>query len=177
MALSPVLASLPLAPGGLPICGVAHTSTKGAIDTMTKNIAIRLSNTKIRCDAIAPGVTETDAVRAWAAGEQEGGGELPEFSDKCTNTTVPSTEPVDQRFHAPRGHDHGPAFRQHELGDFAPETGRTTGDEPNGRCCHDLSFPCGEVSAQRHGEPVQPSSSRARGQAMLRRRNPSPAAP
>ena len=55
--------------GNKPICGVAYTTTKGGINTMTLNIAIRLSGTNIRCNAIAPGVTDTDAARAWAAGE------------------------------------------------------------------------------------------------------------
>ena len=82
--------------GTLPICGVAYTSTKGAVNTMTKNIAIRLSGTNIRCNAIAPGVTDTEAAAAWAAGEQEGGAVMLEFSDKYVNTTVPMTEPRDQ---------------------------------------------------------------------------------
>ena len=86
--------------GPKPICGVAYTTTKGGINTMTLNIAIRLSGTNIRCNAIAPGVTDTDAARAWAPGEQEGGGEMLEFSDKYTNTTVPSTEPIDQAYAA-----------------------------------------------------------------------------
>ncbi|GGA96569.1 SDR family NAD(P)-dependent oxidoreductase [Allosediminivita pacifica] len=86
--------------GTTPICGVAYTSTKGGLNTMTLNIAMRLSGTKIRCNAIAPGVTDTDAARAWAAGEQEGGGEMLEFSDKYTNTSVPSTEPIDQAYAA-----------------------------------------------------------------------------
>nr|WP_319483840.1 SDR family oxidoreductase [uncultured Cohaesibacter sp.] len=86
--------------GTTPICGVAYTSTKGGINTMTLNIAMRLSGTKIRCNAIAPGVTDTDAARAWASGEQEGGSEMLEFSDKYTNTTVPSTEPIDQAYAA-----------------------------------------------------------------------------
>lgn len=86
--------------GTLPICGVAYTSTKGGLNTMTKNIAIRLSGTNIRCNAIAPGVTDTDAARAWAAGEQEGGDVMLEFSDKYTNTTVPMTEPRDQAYAA-----------------------------------------------------------------------------
>lgn len=84
----------------LPICGVAYTSTKGAVNTMTKNIAIRLSGTNIRCNAIAPGVTDTDAAAAWAAGEQEGGAVMLEFSDKYVNTTVPMTEPRDQAYAA-----------------------------------------------------------------------------
>ena len=86
--------------GTLPICGVAYTSTKGAVNTMTKNIAIRLSGTRIRCNAIAPGVTDTDAAAAWANGEQEGGAVMLEFSDKYVNTTAPWTEPRDQAYAA-----------------------------------------------------------------------------
>lgn len=84
----------------LPICGVAYTSTKGGVNTMTKNIAIRLSGTKIRCNAIAPGVTDTEAAAAWAAGKQEGGAVMLEFSDKYVNTSVPMTEPRDQAYAA-----------------------------------------------------------------------------
>ncbi|RKF19388.1 SDR family oxidoreductase [Altericroceibacterium spongiae] len=86
--------------GTLPICGVAYTSTKGGLNIMTKNIAIRLSGTNIRCNAIAPGITDTDAARAWAAGEQEGGDTMLEFSDKYVNTSVASTEPIDQAYAA-----------------------------------------------------------------------------
>lgn len=84
----------------LPICGVAYTSTKGGVNTMTKNIAIRLSGTKIRCNAIAPGVTDTEAAAAWAAGEQEGGAVMLEFSDKYVNMSVPMTDPIDQAYAA-----------------------------------------------------------------------------
>lgn len=84
----------------LPICGVAYTSTKGAVNTMTKNIAIRLSGTNICANVIAPGVTDTEAAAAWAAGKQESGPEMLEFSDKYTNTTVPMTEPRDQAYAA-----------------------------------------------------------------------------
>ncbi|MBS7668800.1 SDR family NAD(P)-dependent oxidoreductase [Croceicoccus gelatinilyticus] len=86
--------------GELPICGVAYTSTKGGVNIMTRNIAIRLSGTNIRCNAIAPGVTDTDAAAAWANGEQEGGDVMLEFSDKYTNTTLPMTEPRDQAYAA-----------------------------------------------------------------------------
>ncbi|MEU6511211.1 SDR family NAD(P)-dependent oxidoreductase [Streptomyces sp. NPDC046942] len=84
----------------LPICGVAYTSTKGAVNTMTKNIAIRPSGTGIRCNAIAPGVTDTEAAAAWAAGEQEGGSVMLEFSDKYVNMSVPMTKPIDQAYAA-----------------------------------------------------------------------------
>lgn len=86
--------------GTLPICGVAYTSTKGAVNTLTKNIAIRLSSSNIRANLIAPGVADTDAAAAWAAGEQEGGDVMLEFSDKYTNTSVPMTEPRDQAYAA-----------------------------------------------------------------------------
>lgn len=86
--------------GTLPICGGAYTSTKGAVNTMTKNIAIRLSGTRIRCNAIAPGVTDTEAAAAWVAGEQDGGAVMLEFSDKYVNTSVPMTEPRDQAYAA-----------------------------------------------------------------------------
>lgn len=86
--------------GELPICGVAYTSTKGGVNIMTRNIAIRLSGTNIRCNAIAPGVTDTDAAAAWANGEQDGGDVMLEFSDKYTNTTLPMTEPRDQAYAA-----------------------------------------------------------------------------
>jgi 3-oxoacyl-[acyl-carrier protein] reductase len=84
----------------LPICGVAYTSTKGGVNTMTKNIAIRLSGTNIRANVIAPGVTDTEAAAAWAAGEQEGGDVMLEFSEKYTNTTVQMTSPRDQAYAA-----------------------------------------------------------------------------
>lgn len=48
----------------LPICGLTYTSTNGAVKAMTNNIAIRLLGTKIRCNVIALGVTNTEvAVR------------------------------------------------------------------------------------------------------------------
>jgi 3-oxoacyl-[acyl-carrier protein] reductase len=86
--------------GTLPICGVAYTSTKGAVNTMTKNIAIRFTGTGIRCNAIAPGVTDTPMAKAWAAGELPGGSRMLEFSDKYSNTTLPATQAIDQAYAA-----------------------------------------------------------------------------
>lgn len=82
--------------GELPICGVAYTSTKGAVNTMTKNIAIRFSGTGIRCNAVAPGVTDTPMAQAWAAGELAGGDTMLKYSNIYTNTELPSTQPIDQ---------------------------------------------------------------------------------
>lgn len=40
-----------------PFCGATYTSTKGALNTLTKNVAMRLIDTNIRCNAVAPGST------------------------------------------------------------------------------------------------------------------------
>lgn len=41
--------------GNRPFCGATYTSTKGALNTLTKNVAMRLIDTNIRCNAVAPG--------------------------------------------------------------------------------------------------------------------------
>lgn len=82
--------------GSLPVCCVAYTSTKGAVNTMTKNIAIRFSGTGIRCNAVAPGETDTPMARAWAAGELPGGSKMLKYSGLYVNTEVKGTQPIDQ---------------------------------------------------------------------------------
>ncbi|HBO3150605.1 TPA: SDR family oxidoreductase [Pseudomonas aeruginosa] len=82
--------------GSLPVCGVAYTSTKGAVNTMTKNIAVRFSGTGIRCNAVAPGETDTPMARAWAAGELPGGSKMLKYAGKYVNTEVKGTQPIDQ---------------------------------------------------------------------------------
>jgi NAD(P)-dependent dehydrogenase (short-subunit alcohol dehydrogenase family) len=82
--------------GDKPVLGVAYTTSKGAVNTMTKNIAIRFSGTGIRCNAIAAGQTETDMDGARERGELQGGTRMWEFGEKYVNVTVPSTKPLDQ---------------------------------------------------------------------------------
>jgi NAD(P)-dependent dehydrogenase (short-subunit alcohol dehydrogenase family) len=82
--------------GNLPICGVAYTSTKGAVNTLTKNIAIRFTGTGIRCNAVAPGVTDTPMAAAWAAGELPGGDTMLRYSNIYSNTELAPTRPEDQ---------------------------------------------------------------------------------
>jgi 3-oxoacyl-[acyl-carrier protein] reductase len=53
--------SVPPRNGTRPFCGASYTATKGAINTLTKNVAMRLCDTNIRCNAIAPGATVTPA--------------------------------------------------------------------------------------------------------------------
>lgn len=82
--------------GDLPVCGLTYTATKGAVNTMTKNIAIRFSGTGIRCNAVAPGFTETPMTERARAGELDGGGTMFPFNDIYSNTNVPPTQPIDQ---------------------------------------------------------------------------------
>ena len=74
--------------GTRPFCGATYTSTKGALNTLTKNVAMRLVDTNIRCNAIAPGATITPAHLANKAGEQPGGDKMLQYSGiiktKCT---------------------------------------------------------------------------------------------
>ncbi|RJT07102.1 SDR family NAD(P)-dependent oxidoreductase [Halococcus sp. IIIV-5B] len=86
--------------GNTPVNGVSYTTSKGAVNTMTRNLAMRFAGTGIRCNAIAPGVTETDAAEAWKNGEQEGGDEMMEVTEKYVNLDVPETKPLDQAYAA-----------------------------------------------------------------------------
>lgn len=80
----------------LPRAGLAYASTKGAVNTMTKNIAIRFAGTGIRCNAVAPGETDTPMARAWAAGELAGGGAMRQGTRFYVNSEVPATQAIDQ---------------------------------------------------------------------------------
>ena len=58
--------------GERPFCGASYTSSKGAINTLTKNVAMRLIDTNIRINAVAPGATVTPAHLANKAGRAAG---------------------------------------------------------------------------------------------------------
>ena len=84
--------------GARPFCGATYTSTKGALNTLTKNVAMRLVDTNIRCNAIAPGATVTPAHIANKAGEQPGGAEMLKYSGHFVYFPGPECEPVDQAY-------------------------------------------------------------------------------
>lgn len=84
--------------GTRPFCGAAYTSTKGALNTLTKNVAMRLVNTNIRCNAVAPGATITPAHLANKAGEQPGGAKMLEYSGHYVYFPGPECEAVDQAY-------------------------------------------------------------------------------
>lgn len=82
--------------GSLPLGGLAYVSTKAAVNAMTTNIAVRFVGTGIRCNAVAPGNTDTPMARAWAAGKLTGGSAMVPYIGKYTNQTLPYTQPEDQ---------------------------------------------------------------------------------
>jgi 3-oxoacyl-[acyl-carrier protein] reductase len=86
--------------GERPICGVAYTATKGAVNTLTKNIALRFAGTGIRCNAISPGVTETPMAEAWSSGNLPGGSLMTEYGQHYANLALPPTQPIDQAYAA-----------------------------------------------------------------------------
>lgn len=84
--------------GTRPFCGATYTSTKGALNTLTKNVAMRLVNTNIRCNAVAPGATITPAHLANKAGEQPGGAKMLEYSRHYVYFPGPECEAIDQAY-------------------------------------------------------------------------------
>ena len=82
--------------GDRPFCGASYTSSKGAINTLTKNVAMRLINTNIRINAVAPGATVTPAHLANKAGEQPGGAKMLDFSKHFVYFPGPECDPMDQ---------------------------------------------------------------------------------
>lgn len=47
-----------------PMCGAAYCATKGGLNTLTKNVAIRCTGTGVRCNAVAPGHTPSPTAYA-----------------------------------------------------------------------------------------------------------------
>lgn len=84
--------------GTRPFCGATYTSTKGASNTLTKNVAMRLINTNIRCNAVAPGATITPAHIQNKAGEQPGGEEMLQYSKHFVYFPGPECEAIDQAY-------------------------------------------------------------------------------
>lgn len=84
--------------GTRPFCGATYTATKGALNTLTKNVAMRLIDTNIRCNAVAPGATVTPAHLANRAGEQPGGAEMLKYSGHFVYFPGPECDPLDQAY-------------------------------------------------------------------------------
>lgn len=84
--------------GTRPFCGAAYTATKGALDTLTKNVAMRLVNTKIRCNAVAPGSTVTSMHLKNLEHKQPGGEGMLQYSKHFVYFPGPECDPVDQAY-------------------------------------------------------------------------------
>lgn len=84
--------------GTRPFCGATYTSTKGALNTLTKNVAMRLIETEIRCNAVAPGATVTPAHFANKDGKQPGGDKMLQYSGHYVNFPGPECDPMDQAY-------------------------------------------------------------------------------
>ncbi len=84
--------------GERPFCGAAYTSSKGAINTLTKNVAMRLIDTNIRINAVAPGATVTPAHLQNKAGEQPGGSKMLGYSGHYVYFPGPECDPMDQAY-------------------------------------------------------------------------------
>ncbi|MCH3951022.1 MAG: SDR family oxidoreductase [Acidaminococcus sp.] len=84
--------------GTRPFCGATYTSTKGAVNTLTKNVAMRLIDTNIRCNAVAPGSTITPAHLANKAGKQPGGAKMLQYSGHYVYFPGPECDPIDQAY-------------------------------------------------------------------------------
>lgn len=84
--------------GTRPFCGASYTATKGALNTLTRNVAMRLVETNIRCNAVAPGATRTPAHLANRKGEQPGGTKMLQYSGHYVYFPGPECEPIDQAY-------------------------------------------------------------------------------
>lgn len=84
--------------GNRPFCGASYTASKGALNTLTLNIAMRLNGTNIRCNAVAPGATVTPAHEANKRGEQPGGTGMLEHSKHYVYFPGPECDPMDQAY-------------------------------------------------------------------------------
>lgn len=84
--------------GTRPFCGATYTSTKGALNTLTKNVAMRLIETNIRCNAVAPGATVTPAHLANKDGQQPGGDKMLAHSGHFVYFPGPECDPMDQAY-------------------------------------------------------------------------------
>ncbi|WP_431422056.1 SDR family NAD(P)-dependent oxidoreductase [Bacteroides hominis] len=84
--------------GTRPFCGAAYTATKGALNTLTKNVAMRLIQTNIRCNAIAPGSTVTPMHLANKNQKHPGGKGMLEYSQHYVYFPGPECDPIDQAY-------------------------------------------------------------------------------
>jgi len=86
--------------GNRPVSGAAYTISKGAVNTLTKNIVIRFAGTGIHCNAVAPGVTNTPMTSLWEKNDLKESSMMWEYNKKFANVDLPATEAIDQAYAA-----------------------------------------------------------------------------
>jgi 3-oxoacyl-[acyl-carrier protein] reductase len=79
-----------------PMCGAPYTSSKGGLNTLTQNIAIRLVGTGVRCNALLPGFTTTPMSAKQESGElaEVEGSMLPILHERTVRGIA--AKPIDQ---------------------------------------------------------------------------------
>ena len=93
--------------------GLAYTTSKGAINTMTRNIAIRFAGTNVRVNTICPGLTTSAAAARFKADKQvqEGAVSMRQFGNPYINQTFDGEIPA-------RGQAYGALFLASEMGQY-----------------------------------------------------------
>lgn len=76
--------------------GVAYTSSKGALNTLTRNMAIRFAGTGIRINALCPGLTESAASRAFVQDKavSAGGNSMRKYANHYINESFDGMIPA-----------------------------------------------------------------------------------
>lgn len=83
-----------------PVSGCAYSTTKAAVNSLTKSIALRFTKTPIRCNAVCPGGTDTPMMRENVT---DGVGFDPIIAENMghhIDLTVPLSEAMDQAYAA-----------------------------------------------------------------------------
>ncbi len=92
--------------------GLTYTTSKGALCTMTRNLAIRFAGTNIRVNALCPGLTATPTEQAFKADKlAQDGVSMRQFGNPYINQTFDGEIPA-------RGQAYGALFLASELGQY-----------------------------------------------------------
>lgn len=96
--------------GVKPGSGATYCLSKGAVNTLTRNMAIRFAGTKVRVNAISPGLTDTDQPFQTAP-DYEGAISMRQFSLPYINEEIDGHIP-------PIGQAYGALYLASEMGEF-----------------------------------------------------------
>lgn len=92
--------------------GLTYTTSKGALCTMTRNLAIRFAGTNIRVNALCPGLTISEAEQNFKADKTaQGGVSMRQFGNPYINQTFDGEIPA-------RGQAYGALFLASEMGQY-----------------------------------------------------------